>query len=384
MKSKVVRVPSIAQPICRSPGFEKKRLSEYKLDLMALCGFGCRYCSSNWGNYLRINRERFADLTEQQLGTRTYPDDDPGLTMVWPDLLERLEMQLRRHPPSWGAGRTLVFSMLTDGFSPVLLQAGTTEQALRLVLDRTSFRIRVLTKNAAVGSAKWIQFFREYPGRSVVGLSLGTLDDQWASRVEIGTSPPSARLRSLRRLQEAGVPTYGMLCPVFPDVLDGDGVERLLDAIQPEVCEHVWAEPYNDRTNWQAVRDGYATTGNGFHWLTEVYGRGRKDLWSRYATNLYLRLRTVAHRDGWLSKLCYLLYEDLITATDAPVFHDLRGVLLQSKPGPDGRSPNPHIAQFQTAAAGSVMAGAPPARRAVPNQGIPRLLTALPVGVGKA
>ena len=58
MKSKVVRVPSIAQPICRSPGFEKKRLSEYKLDLMALCGFGCRYCSSNWGNYLRINRER--------------------------------------------------------------------------------------------------------------------------------------------------------------------------------------------------------------------------------------------------------------------------------------------------------------------------------------
>ena len=61
MKNIVVSVPTISQPIRPSPGFAKKELSTYKLDIMALCGFGCSYCSSNSGNYLRIHRERFPD-----------------------------------------------------------------------------------------------------------------------------------------------------------------------------------------------------------------------------------------------------------------------------------------------------------------------------------
>ena len=68
MKLSVVEVPSIKVPITSSPGFAKKDLSDFKLDACGLCGFGCRYCSSNSGNYLRINRAMFADLTEQQLG----------------------------------------------------------------------------------------------------------------------------------------------------------------------------------------------------------------------------------------------------------------------------------------------------------------------------
>jgi hypothetical protein len=68
LRSKVVRVPCIIRPLTGSPGFDKKELAQFKLDVVALCEFGCRYCSSNWGNYLRIRRKQFADLTEQQLG----------------------------------------------------------------------------------------------------------------------------------------------------------------------------------------------------------------------------------------------------------------------------------------------------------------------------
>lgn len=349
MKNRIVNVPAIKTPIRPSPGFAKKALAKYKLDLMALCGFGCRYCSSNWGNYLRINRRRFAEAAEKQLGETAYPDTHPDLTIQWPDVLDRLEAQLSKKRPDFGSGKTLVFSMLTDGFSPVSVKRGVTEEALRLVLERTAFRIRVLTKNATVGSDRWLQFFGGHPGRFVVGLSIGTDDDEWARRVEVGTSSPTARLRALRRLQDAGVPTFGMLCPVFPDVLDGDGVERLVSAIRPEVVEHVWAEPYNDRTNWEAVRDGYEDGSAGHQWLTEVYDHGRKDLWSRYAANLYARLHAIAERDRWIGKLRYLLYEDGIAEADAPVFDGLEGVLLQSKPGEDGRSKNPHIAALQSA-----------------------------------
>src|SRR6266542_3266063 len=148
MTNIIVKVPSIKEPITKSPGFAKKELSTYKLDLMALCGFGCRYCSSNTGNYLRINREAFADLTEAQLGERLYPQTSPALAMVWPDVLARLHAQVRARGPWFGEGETLIFSMLTDAFSGPRLHDGTTEAALGILLAYTQFRIRVLTKNS--------------------------------------------------------------------------------------------------------------------------------------------------------------------------------------------------------------------------------------------
>jgi DNA repair photolyase len=268
--------------------------------------------------------------------------DDPSLAFVWPDVLDRLRAQLANKLKSWGGGRTLVFSMLTDAFSPVTLAAGTTRAALDLVMERTSFRVRVLTKSAVVGSDHWRDYFLSHPGRFVVGLSTGTLDDGWARNVEKGTSSPSARLRALRRLQNDGVPTFSMMCPVFPDAAHGDALDRLLGVARPHVVEHVWAEPYNDRENWRAVRDGYAPGSSGYEWLTRVYERGERGAWSAYATDLYVRLRDRARRDGWLHKLRYLLYEGDIAEGDAKAFRGLDGVLLQSKPAADGRSQNPH------------------------------------------
>ena len=78
--NRTVKMPSIINPIAPSPGFKKKNLSTFKLDIYGLCEFGCTYCSSNSGNYLRINKKLFADFTEVQLGTRIYPDQDPNLT----------------------------------------------------------------------------------------------------------------------------------------------------------------------------------------------------------------------------------------------------------------------------------------------------------------
>ena len=348
----VVEVPSIAEPIKRAPGFAKKHLATWKLDLMALCGFGCSYCSSNTGNYLRINRERFADITEDVTGRRLYPATSPELAFTWPDVLEKLDAQLAKHPKSWGAGETLVVSMLTDAFSGPPLRDGTTERALAMLLQRSSFRLRILTKNSAVGLFDfWRGLFYANRDRVVVGLSTGTLDDAWARRVEVGTPPPSARLRATRALQDAGVPTFGMLCPIFPDVLEKLQVERLVREIRPEVCETVWAEPFNDRSNWKAVRAGYDEGSPGWRWFTRVYdGGGSPLLWSRYATDLFLELRRAAQDGGWLHKLKYLLYEGGVTHDDAERFRSLDGVLLQGPTDEQGRSKHPVFARMQGAA----------------------------------
>ncbi len=346
-KHQLVVVPNTATLVKASPGFKKKALSDFKIDLLALCEFGCRYCSSNTGNYLRINRSKFARLTEEQLGTRALPSEEPHLTFSYTDVVGQLARELHGKPRTWGTGSTLMFSMLTDGFSPHLVSQGITREALELLVNKTGFRIRVLTKNAVVGQSEWIEFFLRHRTRFIVGLSTGTLDDQWAREVEIGTSVPSARLRSLNVLQDAGVPTYGMACPVFPSMLASGGLDALIDAIRPEKVETFWAEPYNDRLNWERVRAGYEPGSEGYEWFTRVFGDGDKEAWSHYATGLYVKLRSRAEAEGWVEKLKFLLYEGGIVADDARHYSSMNGLLLQSPVDEDGFSKNPHIQAVQ-------------------------------------
>lgn len=347
MQNKIVEVPQMKTLIKPAPGFVKKQLADYKLDILALCGFGCLYCSSNMGNYLRIHQKEFAGLTKAQIGKEIMPSEDPSLMMVWPDVVNQLADELRSSPKSFGQGLTLMFSMLTDGFSPKLVDEGITKLVLDLILEKTSFRIRVLTKNAIVGSPEWIKFFAENNDRFVVGLSTGSLDDAWCRRMELGTSSPRNRFVALHNLQEAGVPTFGMLCPVFPDMMEDNSLERMIESVNPDLVETIWAEPYNDRVNWRVVRNSYQVNSKTYNWFTNVYDYKLPGLWSSYATDMYTRLKRAAIKQDWLPKLKYLLYEDKVMMYDAIRFNGFEGVLLQSKPADDGKSKNPSIAALQ-------------------------------------
>ncbi len=342
---RLVIVPPTKTLVKESPGFKKKHLSDFKLDMLALCEFGCRYCSSNNGNYLRRRREPFADAAEQQLGRRLTPNNDPYLMIGYENVVEHLDRELSAQRHGFGEGLTLMYSMLTDGFSPWLVTNGITGQALDLLLTKSRFRIRILTKNAVVGSSDWIEFFLRHRDRFVVGLSCGTLDAEWSRAVEIGTSQPAARLRALRALQDAGVATYGMMCPIFPDA--ASRLDELIEQVRPLKCETIWAEPFNDRQNWRVVRDGYAPGSAGHNWFTEVYETGNLSEWSRYATDLYVCLKLRAESEGWIPKLKYLLYEHGIVAEHARSYCDRRGLILQSPADEEGKSRNPHIRAVQ-------------------------------------
>lgn len=347
MKPTIVNVPSIKDPIKVSPGFAKKELATHKLDIMGWCAANCLYCSSPSGNYLRINKARFADLAEEQTGQRLYPGVDPALTLRWEDFEARLDEQLRTKPKdgSWGADKVLMFSQLTDSFSPWAVREGLTRRTLEKVLKRTEFRIRVLTKFDTVGDNTWIAFFKEHKNRFVVGLSIGTLDDAWARKVEVGTSSPSARLRALHRLQDEGIPSYGMLCPVFPDVLGGNGVERLVEAIRPERCETVWSEPFNDRANWRAVAASYDEENGYRHILKTMFGRPGAAPWSTYAKYLYERVH--AALGEYAAKHRYLLYQDGMTNEAREALRDAPGVLFQSDETKKGKKSLPVVGGAQ-------------------------------------
>jgi DNA repair photolyase len=353
-----------ARLIQPAPGFEKKELATWHLELARVCGFSCTYCSSPTTTVARVNLTRFMALGVAQVGAPLKPSTSPEITIVFDDAayLAKLEAELRRLGRGFGAGETLVLSMLTDAFAPLHVRSGLVRRVVELLLRWTSFRIRILTKSGVVGSGDWLDLFATYPDRFVVGLSIGTDDDAWAERVEQGTAPPSVRLAALRRLQDAGADTFGMACPVFPNMLDGDHLERLLDRMQPLRTSRFWFEPYNARANARAVRDGYLAGNPWRKWFEEVFAlegqkRCRTDLWSAYALELYVRVVEKARREGWADRLRYLLYEHQITAADAHVFstYGLQGVLLQGEQDEEGFSKHPVFAATQR-----VIRGVPP------------------------
>jgi len=347
MQNQVVNLPGIQNPISLSPGFDKKGLSDYKLDIMGLCGYGCIYCSSNWGNYLRINRKQFATITEEQLGQKSYPTDNPNLTFQFPDIIEKLETQLKGKPKTFGKGQVLVFSQLTDGFSPIAVGRGLTKYVLDTVLEKTSFTIRVMTKNAIVGTDLWIDYFLKHQDRFIVGMSIGTTSDDWQKQIEIGTSNPTARIQAINNLIDAGVRTYTMLCPVFPHVVNNGMFEDLLEQLNADKQEHIWAEPYNDRANWKVVQEGLDDTHPDKGWLQQCYGEKKYSMWSDYASDLYERILVKSKSDGWEDKFTYLLYERHIESKDVSRFSDLHGIMLQCPKGNDGYSKHPGFRDLQ-------------------------------------
>jgi hypothetical protein len=65
--------------------------------------------------------------------------------------------------------------------------------------------------------------------RAIVSVSLSTVDDRIARRLEPGCAPPSERLAMLARVKEAGLATGIFLMPVLPGISDGEGdLERAL------------------------------------------------------------------------------------------------------------------------------------------------------------
>jgi len=338
MQNQIVNIPGVSNPVKISPGFNKKGLADYKLDIMGLCGYGCIYCSSNWGNYLRINRDTFADITEEQLGEISYPTDNPNLTFVFPDVMEKLDSQLATVNKSFGKDQVLVFSQLTDGFSPINVGSGLTQYVLDRILKETSFKIRIMTKNAVVGSEKWVKYFLRNKDRFIVGLSIGTTDEEWRKEIEIGTSSISSRIVAINNLLDAGVKTYVMLCPVFPHALKDEIIEDLLIQIRVNELEHIWTEPYNDRVNWKTIHDGLSDNHFDKKWLEDCFEKNNNSIWSDYASELYEVILNKAIAGGWDDNFTYLLYEGQIDSEDVYRFKDLQGIMLQSPKDEDGYS----------------------------------------------
>lgn len=183
------------------------------------CEHGCIYC------FARPYHEYLGFSMGLDFETKIMAKHDA------PDLLRR-ELANK----NW-SGEPIVMSAITDIYQPI-------EKKLRIargcleVMAECFQPVSTMTKNTMVlrDIDLWQRLGEMNAGR--VTITLVTLDDELATRLEPRASPPSARLRVIQKLTEAGVPVSVNIAPVIPGLTDTE-VPRLLEAISDAGAKRV-------------------------------------------------------------------------------------------------------------------------------------------------
>ncbi|MEE1621995.1 Rv2578c family radical SAM protein [Zafaria sp. Z1313] len=173
------------------------------------CSHACVYC--------------FARKTHSYLDLDTGADFDAQL-VVKVNIAEVLAAELRR--PSW-AGEHVALGTNTDPYQRAEGRYRLMPGIIR-ALAGSGTPFSILTKGTLL--ARDLELLT-WAARRVpvgVGLSIAMTDDSLSARIEPGTPSPTARLRLLRRLVDAGVDASVMAMPVLPWLSDSD---ECLDAL---------------------------------------------------------------------------------------------------------------------------------------------------------
>ncbi|HZZ71635.1 MAG TPA: PA0069 family radical SAM protein [Pirellulales bacterium] len=165
------------------------------------CAHGCAYC--------------YARPYHEYLGFNAGLDFETKV-LVKHEAPKLLRTFLSR--PRWQA-EPITFSGVTDCYQPAEREFRLTRQCLEVAWECRQ-PIGIVTKNALV--VRDLDLLRALAAENLahVNVSITSLDQELTRSMEPRTSAPAARLRALRMLAEAGVPTRVMVAPIIPGLND--------------------------------------------------------------------------------------------------------------------------------------------------------------------
>ncbi|MCI0334866.1 MAG: PA0069 family radical SAM protein [Planctomycetes bacterium] len=167
------------------------------------CSHGCAYC--------------YARPYHEYLGLSAGLDFETKVFVKY-RAAELLRDFLAR--PAWQP-KTIAFSGVTDCYQPAEREFRITRRCLEVAAECRQ-PIGIITKNALVVRDMDLLARLAEHNAVRVSLSITTLDPQLARLMEPRTSSPEARLRALRELTAAGIPTNVMVAPIIPGLNDSE------------------------------------------------------------------------------------------------------------------------------------------------------------------
>lgn len=166
---------------------------KYNMNLYRGCQHQCIYCDSRSVCY------RLGDLGEIRVKTNSL------------DLLEDILPRKRM------VG-TIGFGSMNDPYMPVEREYQLVRGALHII-SAHGFPVHLLTKSDLV--LRDLDLLQEISRiYAAVSFTITTVDDQLAARIEPGAPRPSARLKAMKALTQAGVLTGVTMMPVLPFLED--------------------------------------------------------------------------------------------------------------------------------------------------------------------
>ncbi|MEA3203095.1 MAG: hypothetical protein QOI63_765 [Thermoplasmata archaeon] len=178
---------------------------------------------------------------------------------------------------------TVYFSTATDPYQPAEREHRITRKCLE-VLARRDWPVEVLTRSPLVlRDLELLQTFSQVR----VGLSIPTLDDRLRRALEPSAPPIPVRLRTLRKISDAGIATFANYTPAAPPTTHGaDAIARtFLDAGAHWVNSkglqrpHTILAPMWERlrgTEWEPVTRFYSSRPQQAAWQEELGAAFRK------------------------------------------------------------------------------------------------------------
>ncbi len=165
------------------------------MNLYRGCIHGCIYCDSRSDCY-RMDHD-FEDIEVKR------------------NAIELLDDALRRKHKRCMIG----MGSMTDPYIPLESDLRHTRKALE-VIERRGFGATLITKSSLVERDIDILKRINENARCVIQMTLTTYDDDLCRTIEPNVSTTGERLRTLRMLRDAGIPTVVWLCPILPFIND--------------------------------------------------------------------------------------------------------------------------------------------------------------------
>lgn len=187
------------------------------------CELGCGYCYARYTHeFMELGPETFERLIYVKQFRR--------------DLFER---ELRAVRP----GEWIAIGTATDPYQPAERRHGVTRAVLEVLARQAGLEVALTTKSNLVVRDVDLLCRLAARNRVRVNLTVTTLDERLARRLEPFAPRPGLRLRALARLAEAGLATAVFASPVLPGINDGEGeLEAVAAAARQAGAKHFGAQ----------------------------------------------------------------------------------------------------------------------------------------------
>ncbi len=134
----------------------------------------------------------------------------------WGQFLDIKTFDLNKIKPQKYSGKVILLSSVTDPYLPLEKKYQNTRKILERLIG-TEAEISILTKSKLV--VRDIDLFKKFKNIRV-GISINTLDENFARIIERAASKPLDRLEAIKQISEAGIETYIFISPFFPEITD--------------------------------------------------------------------------------------------------------------------------------------------------------------------